>query len=92
MCGKSRGGASVPLCVKLQGAVVCGKPQHQSNGTGCTCPAEYLERSGAEENRPCCPLTSVCKSNGLNPEKPSSGKVFYFFIMLGQRGIKNTQY
>lgn len=72
VCGKSRGGASVPLCVKLQGAVVCGKPQHQSNGTGCTCPAEYLERSGAEENRPCCPLTSVCKSNGLNPEKPSS--------------------
>ncbi|XP_034412168.1 PAS domain-containing serine/threonine-protein kinase [Cyclopterus lumpus] len=73
VCGKSRGGASVPLCVKLQGAVVCGKPQHQNNGTGCTCSTECLERSDAEENRPCCPLTSsVCKSNGLNPEEPSS--------------------
>ncbi|XP_038129209.1 PAS domain-containing serine/threonine-protein kinase isoform X1 [Cyprinodon tularosa] len=25
--GKSKGGASVPLCVKLQGAALCGKPQ-----------------------------------------------------------------
>ncbi|KAM9323151.1 PAS domain-containing serine/threonine-protein kinase [Pholidichthys leucotaenia] len=32
--GKSRGGASVPLCVKLHGAVQCGKPQHQISGTG----------------------------------------------------------
>ncbi|XP_029380787.1 PAS domain-containing serine/threonine-protein kinase [Echeneis naucrates] len=37
-CGKSRGGASVPLCVKLQGAIVCGKSQHPKNVTGCTYP------------------------------------------------------
>lgn len=29
MCGKNRSGASVPLCIKLQGAVVCGKLQHE---------------------------------------------------------------
>uniref|UniRef100_A0A665T707 PAS domain-containing serine/threonine-protein kinase n=1 Tax=Echeneis naucrates TaxID=173247 RepID=A0A665T707_ECHNA len=34
-CGKSRGGASVPLCVKLQGAIVCGKshPALEYSGT-----------------------------------------------------------
>uniref|UniRef100_A0A8D3BX13 PAS domain-containing serine/threonine-protein kinase n=1 Tax=Scophthalmus maximus TaxID=52904 RepID=A0A8D3BX13_SCOMX len=30
-CGKSRGGASVPLCIKIQGAVLCGK----YSGTVC---------------------------------------------------------
>ncbi|XP_008279427.1 PAS domain-containing serine/threonine-protein kinase [Stegastes partitus] len=51
VCGKSREGASVPLCVKLQGAVVCGKPQHLNSGSGtvCTCPAESLEMSNGEE-------------------------------------------
>ncbi|XP_057713700.1 PAS domain-containing serine/threonine-protein kinase isoform X2 [Corythoichthys intestinalis] len=29
VCGKSREGASVPLCVKLQGAVECARPQQQ---------------------------------------------------------------
>uniref|UniRef100_A0A8C2X1N6 PAS domain-containing serine/threonine-protein kinase n=1 Tax=Cyclopterus lumpus TaxID=8103 RepID=A0A8C2X1N6_CYCLU len=33
VCGKSRGGASVPLCVKLQGAVVCGNPALEYSGT-----------------------------------------------------------
>ncbi|XP_060900547.1 PAS domain-containing serine/threonine-protein kinase isoform X1 [Labrus mixtus] len=67
--GKSRGGASVPLCVKLQGAVVCGKPRHLNNGTGCTCPTESLERSSVEEKQDCSPLTStVCQSGGLNHE------------------------
>lgn len=31
MCGKNRSGASVPLCIKLQGAVVCGKLQHEDS-------------------------------------------------------------
>ncbi|XP_030016680.1 PAS domain-containing serine/threonine-protein kinase isoform X2 [Sphaeramia orbicularis] len=35
-CGKSRGGVSIPLCIKLQGAVLCGKPQVQDNGACCT--------------------------------------------------------
>lgn len=84
VCGKSRGGASVPLCIKLQGAVVCGRPQHQDNGIGCTCPTESFEGSDAQDKQPCSPLTSsVCKSVGSNPghfeqpdgKEPSSGKV-----------------
>ncbi|TWW73255.1 PAS domain-containing serine/threonine-protein kinase isoform X1 [Takifugu flavidus] len=31
VCGKNRSGASVPLCIKLQGAVVCGKFQHEDS-------------------------------------------------------------
>ncbi|XP_051261500.1 PAS domain-containing serine/threonine-protein kinase isoform X2 [Dicentrarchus labrax] len=63
VCGISRGGASVPLCIKLQGAVVCGRPQHQNNGTGWTCPTESLESLDAQDKQPCSPLTSsVCKS------------------------------
>uniref|UniRef100_UPI0037E833C0 PAS domain-containing serine/threonine-protein kinase n=1 Tax=Semicossyphus pulcher TaxID=241346 RepID=UPI0037E833C0 len=70
VCGKSRGGASVPLCIKLQGEVVCGRPLHQNNGTGYTCPTESLGRSNAEDKQPCSPLTfSVCRSGGSNPEQ-----------------------
>ncbi|XP_038574117.1 PAS domain-containing serine/threonine-protein kinase isoform X2 [Micropterus salmoides] len=73
VCGKSRGGASVPLCIKLQGAVVCGRPQHQNNGTGCTCPTESLERSDAQDKQPYSPLTSsVCKSVGEHEVKVDS--------------------
>ncbi|XP_041805563.1 PAS domain-containing serine/threonine-protein kinase [Chelmon rostratus] len=69
VCGKSRNGASVPLCIKLQGAVVCGRPQHQNSGTDCTCPVESLERSDAQDKQPCSPLiSSVCKSVKTNPE------------------------
>ncbi|XP_031710858.1 PAS domain-containing serine/threonine-protein kinase [Anarrhichthys ocellatus] len=70
VCGKSRAGASVPLCVKLRGAVVCGRPRHHNNGTGSTGPTATGERSNAQESRPL--TSSVCKSNGLNPEEPSS--------------------
>lgn len=31
VCGKNRSGASVPLCIKLQGAVVCGKLYYQDS-------------------------------------------------------------
>lgn len=31
LCGKNRSGASVPLCIKLQGAVVCGKLHRQDS-------------------------------------------------------------
>uniref|UniRef100_A0A671Y4F1 PAS domain-containing serine/threonine-protein kinase n=1 Tax=Sparus aurata TaxID=8175 RepID=A0A671Y4F1_SPAAU len=71
VCGKSRSGSSVPLCIKLQGEVVCGRPQHlwDNNGTGCTCPTESLERSDSQDTQPHSPLTSsVCESGGSNPE------------------------
>ncbi|XP_068605009.1 PAS domain-containing serine/threonine-protein kinase [Brachionichthys hirsutus] len=34
LCGKKRNGALVPLCIKLQGAVVSGRPQNRSNSEG----------------------------------------------------------
>lgn len=88
VCGKSRSGASVPLCIKLQGEVVCGRPQHlwDNNGTGCTCPTESLERSDSQDTQPHSPLTSsVCESGGSNPEhcdqphgaRHSSGKMMF---------------
>ncbi|XP_023261172.1 PAS domain-containing serine/threonine-protein kinase isoform X2 [Seriola lalandi dorsalis] len=68
--GKSREGASVPLCVKLQGAVLCGKPQHQNNGSGCTDPADSQERSDAHDEQPCSPLTyPLCKTEASHSEK-----------------------
>ncbi|XP_040911348.1 PAS domain-containing serine/threonine-protein kinase isoform X2 [Toxotes jaculatrix] len=69
--GKSKGGASVPLCIKLQGVVLCGKPQHQNNGTGCTCPTDSLERSDPQTKQPCSPFTSpVCKVHSENYKQP----------------------
>ncbi|MED6271117.1 hypothetical protein CHARACLAT_017089, partial [Characodon lateralis] len=41
VCGKSKGGASVSLCVKLQGAALCGKPQHR-NDDGCISTAQLV--------------------------------------------------
>ncbi|CAJ1072138.1 PAS domain-containing serine/threonine-protein kinase isoform X1 [Xyrichtys novacula] len=73
VCGKAKGGSSVPLCIKLEGAVTCGKPQHQNNRTGCTCSTETLERSDTEEKPPSSPLTpSVCKTRSSNPEHNKS--------------------
>ncbi|XP_035810197.2 PAS domain-containing serine/threonine-protein kinase isoform X2 [Amphiprion ocellaris] len=76
VCGKSRGGASVPLCVKLQAAVVCGKPQHHKSGSGtdCTCPTDNLEISNGEGKHPC---SSVCKreaSPSAHCKQPIHGK------------------
>ncbi|KAL6104485.1 pask [Pungitius sinensis] len=74
VCGKSRGGASVPLCVKLKGAVVCGGTQHQNSGTSCTWPTGSLEQSDAEENQEGCrPNSSVRKSNGFKPDEQGPG-------------------
>lgn len=47
VCGRSREGAAVPLCVKLQGAVQCGKPQLQLNGTGYIHLNDSLEMSSS---------------------------------------------
>lgn len=66
-CGKSREGASVPMCIKLQGAVLCGKPQHQNNEAGCTNLTDSQERSDARD-----------KTEGSHSERheQSSGKLF----------------
>nr|XP_019954514.1 PREDICTED: PAS domain-containing serine/threonine-protein kinase [Paralichthys olivaceus] len=72
--GKSRGGALVPLCIKIQGAVLCGKPQN--NETGFTCPSDSLESFDVQDKQPCSPLTSpVCQTEAshLHGKEPSSG-------------------
>ncbi|XP_041849004.1 PAS domain-containing serine/threonine-protein kinase [Melanotaenia boesemani] len=51
VCGKSKGGATVPLCVKLQGAALCGKPQHHHNNYGDTT-GDSLELSNKEHEQP----------------------------------------
>ncbi|XP_067331626.1 PAS domain-containing serine/threonine-protein kinase isoform X2 [Channa argus] len=58
VCGKSREGSLVPLCIKLQGAVLCRKRQHQDIQTGCTCPSDTFEKSDIWEKHTCSPLTS----------------------------------
>ncbi|KAM7379262.1 hypothetical protein PAMP_004827 [Pampus punctatissimus] len=69
VCSKSREGASVPLCIKLQGAVVCGRPQQQNNGVGRTYSTESLKTTDAQDKQPCSPLTyAVCKTEGSHHE------------------------
>lgn len=90
-CGKSRGGASVPLCIKIQGAVLCGKAQHQENEIGCTCLTDSFERSDSQDKQACSPLASpVCKTEASHSEncerphgkEPSSGKLFSLILRL----------
>ncbi|XP_012709105.2 PAS domain-containing serine/threonine-protein kinase isoform X1 [Fundulus heteroclitus] len=71
VCGKSRGGAPVPLCVKLQGAALCGKAQHR-NDDFCT-----VTRDGS---RLISPVGKPRLSDHRNLEEavsnePSSGEV-----------------
>ncbi|XP_042284787.1 PAS domain-containing serine/threonine-protein kinase isoform X1 [Thunnus maccoyii] len=68
VCGKSRGDASVPLCIKLQGSVLCGRPQQHNNESGHTCSTESLKRTDEQDKQPCSPLTSpVCKTHCEQP-------------------------
>ncbi|XP_053186682.1 PAS domain-containing serine/threonine-protein kinase [Scomber japonicus] len=69
--GKSIEGASVPLCIKLQGAVMCGRTQQQNNGTGYTCSTESLQETDAQDKQPCSPLNSpVCKPEDSQCQQP----------------------
>ncbi|KAF7667530.1 hypothetical protein LDENG_00058400 [Lucifuga dentata] len=67
LCGKGKGGALVPLCIKLQGAVVCGK--QQNSGTECSHAAESLEKSDAQDKQLCSHLLfPVCTAAASQPE------------------------
>ena len=59
--GKSRGGASVPLCVKLQGAALCGKPQHQNEQYGSTSREDLELSNGEHKQRVLKTETSQCE-------------------------------
>ncbi|XP_056149879.1 PAS domain-containing serine/threonine-protein kinase [Lampris incognitus] len=61
--GQGRGGASIPLYVKLQGAVVCGRPLQQSDGTRYTNPADAHTETDMLEKQQCfCPTVKVCST------------------------------
>ncbi|XP_014876689.1 PAS domain-containing serine/threonine-protein kinase-like, partial [Poecilia latipinna] len=60
VCGKSTGGASVPLYVKLQGAALCGKPQYHHNNGGT------LSRDGS---RLISPVSNMRLSDHSNVEE-----------------------
>ncbi|XP_014869584.1 PREDICTED: PAS domain-containing serine/threonine-protein kinase [Poecilia mexicana] len=60
VCGKSTGGASVPLYVKLQGAALCGKPQYHHNDGGT------LSRDGS---RLIAPVSNMRLSDHSNVEE-----------------------
>lgn len=66
MCGKSREDASVPLCIKLQGAVLCDKPQQQNNGAGCRYPTDPKSSS---LNPPVCADASHLDAQPLGKEQ-----------------------
>lgn len=99
VCGKNREGSSVPLCIKLQGAVLCGKSQNIE--TGCTWPTDNLERLDAQEKHLCSPLTfplykteaSHCEHGTQRHGKElSSGKFVKRLSWHLYRGIKTKNY
>ncbi|XP_077371587.1 PAS domain-containing serine/threonine-protein kinase isoform X2 [Festucalex cinctus] len=79
VCGKSREGASVPLCVKLQGAVQCARPQQQHAGMSLACSTESL---GTEDGQ-----QSGIKGDGRvlspNPTLEYNGTIWGFAPVSG---------
>lgn len=94
--GKNKEGSSVPLCIKLQGAVLCGKPQHQNIETGFTCPTDNLERSDAQEKHLCSPFTETDASHCEHSTQPHGKELFpgkfvirlSWHLCVGHEGIK----
>ncbi|XP_070988693.1 PAS domain-containing serine/threonine-protein kinase [Oncorhynchus clarkii lewisi] len=67
---RCRGGTSLLLCIKLQGAVVCGKPQQLKDGLGCP---EPQNTPGGPEDQQGSPVSSpVCRAP--QPEHCENGK------------------
>ncbi|XP_023821184.1 PAS domain-containing serine/threonine-protein kinase [Oryzias latipes] len=67
--GKSRDGTSVPLCVKLQSTVLCGKPPNQSDEHNSTRDGHELSNDECNQWEP-----HQDKRNVPNPEKQSREK------------------
>lgn len=67
-CGKARSGALVPLCIKLQGAVLCGKLQNLSDETQCTYSTACLKNVSQEQQSFSPHSFPVCKTE-LNCEQ-----------------------
>lgn len=74
--GKSRNGASVPLCIKLQGAVECrGQQQQPTSETGDILPKNSPKGLPALEQQPYCPLETE-NVNVENPQQPVDDESF----------------
>ncbi|XP_024922045.1 LOW QUALITY PROTEIN: PAS domain-containing serine/threonine-protein kinase [Cynoglossus semilaevis] len=67
-CGKARSGALVPLCIKLQGAVLCGKLQNLNDETQCTYSTACLKNVSQEQQSFSPHSFPVCKTE-LNCEQ-----------------------
>lgn len=79
--GKSRNGASVPLCIKLQGAVVCRSQQQPIIQPGDVFPKDSPERLPALDQQPCGPLTSDDLNSG-NPQRPVDDTSFGVYLIV----------
>ncbi|XP_061696191.1 PAS domain-containing serine/threonine-protein kinase isoform X2 [Syngnathoides biaculeatus] len=86
VCGKSREGASVPLCVKLQGAVQCARPPQQHFGPSTACATESLDREDArkmETSHPEQCLKGVSRVLSPRPPLEYNGRVLAFAPVNG---------
>lgn len=81
LCGKSRSGASVPMCIKLQGAVVCRGPQQPTSETADVSPKDSPKRLPALDQQPCCPLESE-NVNTENPQQPLDNASFGEYLIV----------
>lgn len=86
LCGNSRSGASVPLCIKLQGAVVCRGPQQPTSETADVSPKDSPKRLPALDQQPCCPLESE-NVNTENPQQPLDDASFGEYLIVAFSGI-----
>ncbi|KAM9790140.1 PAS domain-containing serine/threonine-protein kinase [Syngnathus typhle] len=64
VCGKGREGALVPLCIKLQGAVQCARPQQQRSGMSLACSTQSLCREDAYKAEDLQPEN--CQQSGVD--------------------------
>ncbi|XP_061654428.1 PAS domain-containing serine/threonine-protein kinase isoform X2 [Phyllopteryx taeniolatus] len=86
VCGKSREGASVPLCVKLQGAVQCARPNQQHGGPSLAWSTESLDREDARKTEDLHPeqcLKGVSRVLSPRPTLEYNGRVWAFTPVNG---------
>ncbi|KAM9719277.1 PAS domain-containing serine/threonine-protein kinase [Menidia menidia] len=85
--GKSRRGACVPLCVKLQGAALCGKALHQNGKCGSPT-EEELKLSNGEQKKPVGKTQTSQKECCPQPEEQSSDVEVDSFILSPKAALE----
>ncbi|XP_054625305.1 PAS domain-containing serine/threonine-protein kinase isoform X2 [Dunckerocampus dactyliophorus] len=86
VCGKSIEGASVPLCIKLQGAVQCARPQQQHNEVGCAYTTENLDGEEApktEDSRTQLGIKTDSQVVSPSPTLEYTGTIWAFTPLSG---------